>query len=304
MRTKRMIVNDPARGGEPVLVDVQVDDASPSNAPDIAGGASRPRAVNYGTRTTYNPAAFSPSNSLAVQGGGEGQPNAFLITKPIGALQATFDEPTAVTIYVSGVISNNGNGGPTLATNARPVAIITYGVGGGSFTERIDACQPRGKLSIIAEYFDVSVCYESLNGAAISNNTQCTFLTQIASGVDPDFVTNTVFVPPPTPTLGPSLLVQAGAGRIQSIFAYDSKNSAAGGGADTLMFFDAVSVALAGVKAKLAFPLAAFPSFISIEFLRSQATFQNGIVWIMSSTPGDLTTDAGALARVDVEIMR
>jgi hypothetical protein len=230
-------------------------------------------------------------------------PGAIPRTAPQGVFKTSYDVPTSIELVMRADFIPQPAAAPDF--NGRPIAIVTWGVGGTSFSETIDCTPPRGKLSFVAESVEISVQFESVNGAAFSQEVQAQFSGMLCEGVDPDFVTNTLFsfqAPLPA-TQGPAAATQQIVStqpiRLQSVTAYDF----AGAGAETLMLFDTIAIPGAASTPDLAFPLPAFPGIVNADFGRSPHVFRKGLVWVISTTPYILTF-GGNLSRVDIETIR
>ena len=293
--TRRAIITDPGTGV------VRVETVAAGEGP-----AARNAQATIATTAYYN---------QTESGAPTGQGGAFTFdaqgrTAQIGALQAEFDEATPITVYVEGILQVN-TAGASIDTDARPVAVVNWGVAGKSHTITIDATLPRGKVSVVAEWVQVNICFERGNdwfpgvgGTGIATTTSAVYNIEIALGVDPDFVHNTRLIISNDGTNAQTEAAQGviskSPGRLQSLIAWDTAASFG----NFLFLFDNPNPA-AHINAIIVFPIPTAPQILNIEMgENTDLTYQTGLTWAVSSTSNSFTANAGALVRVDASVLR
>ena len=292
--TRRVIITDPTSGV------VRVQTLAGSEGPPV-----RNAQANIATTSYYN---------QTESGAPTGQGGAFTFdaagrTTQIGALQANFDEPTPVTVYVEGILGVN-TAGASIDTDARPVAVINWGVAGKSHTITIDATLPRGKVSVVAEWVQVNVCFERGNdwfpgvgGTGIATTTSAVFNIEIALGVDPDFTHNTRLIlsndGSNANTLAAQGIIAKGPGRLASLIAWDTAATYT----HLIQLYDFPTLAGLPNGVLIPFPIPPAPQVFNLEIdENTDITFQTGLVWQALTTAGAF--DAAALLRVDATVLR
>lgn len=231
-------------------------------------------------------------------------------TSQVGGIQCDFDEPTAITVYVEGILGVN-TAGASIDTDARPVAVVTWGNAGKTHTITIDTTLPRGKASIIAEFVQVNVCFERGNdwfpgvgGTGIATTTSATFNVEVALGVDPDFDHNTRLIlsndGSSANTVAAEGIIAKGPGRLASILIWDTAASYT----HNIQLYDFPTLAGLPSGTLIPFPAPPAPGVFSLEIdQNTDLTFQTGLVW-RALNSGTGAFDPAALVRVDATVLR
>jgi hypothetical protein len=280
----RQIVND--EHGHAMIVDSPPAGNRPNEQGDYV-----PRPVSIGITDVFVPGG---APNLGVEGGTQ--------TLQKGVFRTSFDEPKSITLYALGLVDDtNGNKDPN--HNARPICVVTYGLGGTTFVKQIDMTAPGTKFSFVAESVAISVGLQTRNssGNAIAPTTRLHSSLMLGEGVDPDFRTPTLILDAELQnnTLVASLQATTVASQLEAVIAWDSVLA----GGQFLVIWDSADGGVTGFL-KFVFPLPAAPSLLSVDFERSPATFANGIWFAVATDPHGSPLNVAAAVTIYPEIVR
>jgi hypothetical protein len=185
---------------------------------------------------------------------------------------------------------------PTPIGGYAPFVRVKWGSEGGAPQRAVVNAGRR--VCVVASRVDVEGYVVAADGTGAPANVYGEFSTTIAQGSDGMTILPSVWTPLVAVAPGPEGVLASGGGALKTVAGFN-----AGAVEATLMFFDAPPGATIADGTRPIAALLAGPTDNFEGHFGDGRPFASGLVWRASSTRGALTYLAGAVVRVDAEIV-